>query len=90
MLGHASLDTTAGYAHVAIRALKEVHERTHPGAMLGKSKAKVTTPTSPKKTDTKALLSTVSRLPRACSSGQMAVAPVFAEVPRWRGEQPSI
>ena len=36
MLGHASLDTTALYTHVAIRALKEVHERTHPGARLGK------------------------------------------------------
>jgi hypothetical protein len=32
----------------------------------------------------------VTRLPRACSSGRMAVAPVFAEVPRWRGDQPSI
>ena len=36
MLGHASLNTTALYTHVAIRALKEVHERTHPGARLGK------------------------------------------------------
>ena len=40
MLGHASLETTALYTHVAIRALKEVHERTHPGAMLGKPEAK--------------------------------------------------
>lgn len=38
MLGHASLETTALYTHVAIRALKDVHERTHPGAHLGKSK----------------------------------------------------
>ena len=36
MLGHASLNTTALYTHVAIRALKEVHERTHHGARLGK------------------------------------------------------
>ena len=35
MLGHASLETTALYTHVAIRTLKEVHERTHPGARLG-------------------------------------------------------
>ena len=40
MLGHASLNTTALYTHVAIRALKEVHERTHPGARLGKATAK--------------------------------------------------
>jgi hypothetical protein len=38
MLGHASLETTALYTHVAIRTLKEVHERTHPGANLGKAK----------------------------------------------------
>lgn len=31
-----TLNTTALYTHVAIRALKEVHERTHPGARLGK------------------------------------------------------
>lgn len=35
MLGHASLNTTALYTHVAIKALKEVHERTHPGSKLG-------------------------------------------------------
>jgi len=40
MLGHASLNTTALYTHVAIRALKEVHDRTHPGARLGKPEAK--------------------------------------------------
>jgi integrase/recombinase XerD len=39
MLGHASLETTALYTHVAIRALKETHERTHPGANLGRTKA---------------------------------------------------
>ncbi len=37
MLGHASLETTALYTHVAIRVLKETHERTHPGARLGKA-----------------------------------------------------
>ncbi len=36
MLGHASLETTSLYTHVAIRVLKETHERTHPGARLGK------------------------------------------------------
>lgn len=60
MLGHASLETTALYTHVAIRTLKEVHERTHPGARLGRSKAKVTMATaqkSPKKTEAGGLLS---------------------------------
>ena len=44
MLGHSSLDSTAIYTHVSIRALKEVHTRTHPGARLGK----VATAGSPK------------------------------------------
>jgi integrase/recombinase XerD len=44
MLGHASLETTALYTHVAIRALKEVHERTHSGANLGKAKTSRGTP----------------------------------------------
>jgi len=34
MLGHASLKTTQVYTHVAIRALKAVHEATHPSARL--------------------------------------------------------
>ena len=34
MLGHASLTTTQIYTRVAITALKEVHERTHPAAGL--------------------------------------------------------
>ena len=42
MLGHASLDTTALYTHVAIRTLKEVHDRTHPGARLWKPQAHAT------------------------------------------------
>ena len=47
ILGHASLATTAIYTHVAIRQLKEVHDRTHPGAKLGKMKeTPTTTPTS--------------------------------------------
>jgi integrase/recombinase XerD len=37
MLGHSSLDSTAIYTHVSIRALKEVHDRTHPASRLGKS-----------------------------------------------------
>jgi len=36
MLGHASLKTTQVYTHVAIRALKAVHEATHPSARLGR------------------------------------------------------
>jgi integrase/recombinase XerD len=34
MLGHAKLETTAIYTHVAIRKLKEIHTRTHPAAQL--------------------------------------------------------
>ena len=34
MLGHARLDTTEIYTHVAIRALKAIHAATHPGARL--------------------------------------------------------
>jgi integrase/recombinase XerD len=33
MLGHAKLETTEIYTHVAIRKLKEVHTRTHPARM---------------------------------------------------------
>jgi integrase/recombinase XerD len=34
MLGHANLDTTQIYTHVAVHKLCEVHARTHPGAQL--------------------------------------------------------
>lgn len=34
MLGHASLQTTQVYTHVSIKALQEVHARTHPAASL--------------------------------------------------------
>jgi integrase/recombinase XerD len=34
MLGHADISTTQIYTRVAIRQLKEVHARTHPGAHL--------------------------------------------------------
>ena len=34
LLGHAKLETTQIYTQVSIRMLKEVHTRTHPGAML--------------------------------------------------------
>jgi integrase/recombinase XerD len=44
MLRHASLEPTAPYTHVAIRTLKEVHERTHPGANLGKANVPRGTP----------------------------------------------
>ncbi|AQH01657.1 recombinase XerD [Burkholderia sp. KK1] len=33
MLGHANLETTQIYTHVAIRALKEVHTATHPARL---------------------------------------------------------
>ncbi|MCA9136292.1 MAG: tyrosine-type recombinase/integrase, partial [Planctomycetales bacterium] len=32
LLGHASLNTTQIYTHVSIKHLREVHDRTHPGA----------------------------------------------------------
>ncbi len=35
MLGHATLQATEIYTHVSIRALKEIHAATHPGAGLG-------------------------------------------------------
>jgi integrase/recombinase XerD len=34
MLGHASLQSTQVYTRVSIRKLKEVHTKTHPGALL--------------------------------------------------------
>ncbi len=38
MLGHATLQSTEIYTHVAIRKLKEIHEKTHPGARLKRRK----------------------------------------------------
>jgi integrase/recombinase XerD len=34
MLGHATLQATEVYTHVSIKALKEIHTATHPGASL--------------------------------------------------------
>jgi integrase/recombinase XerD len=34
ILGHTSLETTQVYTHVSIKKLKEIHEKTHPGANL--------------------------------------------------------
>jgi len=39
MLGHANLETTQIYTHVAIRALKAVHEATHPSARLKRQRS---------------------------------------------------
>jgi len=39
MLGHANLETTQIYTHVAIRALKAVHEATHPSARLRRERS---------------------------------------------------
>jgi integrase/recombinase XerD len=43
MLGHAELSTTEIYTHVSIRALKQVHTATHPGATLDKELAQIAT-----------------------------------------------
>jgi integrase/recombinase XerD len=37
MLGHAKLDTTQIYTHVSIRALKAIHDATHPAARLARA-----------------------------------------------------
>jgi integrase/recombinase XerD len=42
MLGHARLDTTQIYTHVAIRKLKKIHEATHPAAKLDSRKQEIT------------------------------------------------
>jgi len=42
MLGHARLDTTQIYTHVAIRKLKQIHEATHPAAKLDSRKQEIT------------------------------------------------
>jgi len=39
MLGHAHVSSTELYTHVALRKLKEVYERTHPGALLARRDA---------------------------------------------------
>jgi len=38
MLGHGSLTTTEVYTRVSIRALKEVHDATHPSAKMGRTR----------------------------------------------------
>jgi len=40
LLGHAEISTTQIYTQVSVKALKEVHERTHPGAGLGRSEVR--------------------------------------------------
>lgn len=42
MLGHESLNGTEVYTHVAIRKLQRIHAATHPGAMLERKAAVVT------------------------------------------------
>lgn len=40
ILGHANLETTQIYTHVAIRKLKEIHAATHPSAKLAPSRSR--------------------------------------------------
>lgn len=40
MLGHVKLETTQVYTRVSMKKLKEVHQKTHPGATLKKKKQK--------------------------------------------------
>jgi integrase/recombinase XerD len=47
MLGHARLETTEVYTHVAIRQLKAVHTATHPGATLRRHLSASIPPTPP-------------------------------------------
>jgi integrase/recombinase XerD len=42
MLGHGSLTTTEVYTRVSIRALKEVHDATHPSARLRRRRTRPT------------------------------------------------
>jgi integrase/recombinase XerD len=42
ILGHARMETTEVYTHVAIGRLGEVHARTHPGARLVRPEATAT------------------------------------------------
>jgi site-specific recombinase XerC len=37
MLGHAKLETTAIYTHVAVNAIKEAHRRCHPARIPGQA-----------------------------------------------------
>ena len=55
MLGHASLETTEVYTRVSIRALRAVHEATHPASKLRGSSSSTTTP-APKQSGDKAEL----------------------------------
>jgi integrase/recombinase XerD len=40
MLGHAKLETTQVYTRVSMKKLKEVHQKTHPGAKLKRKRQK--------------------------------------------------
>jgi integrase/recombinase XerD len=42
MLGHADLNSTEIYTHVAIRKLQQIHAATHPGATLERKASAVT------------------------------------------------
>ena len=47
MLGHASLETTQIYTHLAITELQEAHKRFHPASCPPKSTTPTTTPETP-------------------------------------------
>jgi len=66
ILGHTSLNSTAIYTHVAIRKLVEIHERTHPAAML---KRKARTGTSEPEAEKMALLAALDDEPEGHDDG---------------------
>jgi integrase/recombinase XerD len=56
MLGHASLNSTEVYTHVAIRKLQRIHAATHPGATLERKTSAAASDTGPDDNERKAEL----------------------------------
>lgn len=47
MMGHALLETTSIYTHVAVKKLKDAHTAKHPAARMKKAPAKINAPEKP-------------------------------------------